>query len=78
VERVNGVIQAIVAQTADVASTFGSTTSAVAGLHEVQTDIAGAMQEQAAVLAEVTRQLATATSAAEQVLAGLEQLAVPA
>ena len=78
VERVNGVIQAIVAQTGDVASTFGSTTSAVAGLYEVQTDIATAMQEQAAVLAEVTRQLATATSAAEQVLTGLEELAVPA
>ncbi|MEU8615132.1 methyl-accepting chemotaxis protein, partial [Actinoplanes sp. NPDC048791] len=78
VERVNGVIQAIVAQTGDVASTFGHTTSAVAGLYEVQTDIAAAMQEQAAVLAEVTRQLATATSAAEQVLAGLEELAVPA
>ena len=73
-----GVIQAIVAQTGDVASTFGSTASAVAGLYEVQTDIAGAIQDQAAVLAEVTRQLATATTAAEQVLAGLDQLAVPA
>jgi len=61
----------------DVAGTFGSTTTAVAGLYEVRTDIAAALQRQAVVLAEVTRQPATATSAAEQVLTGLEELAVP-
>ena len=74
VDRVNGVIQAIVAQTGDVASTFESTTTAVADIHAIQADIAASVEEQAAVLTEVTRQLSAATVAAGQVLAGLEQL----
>ncbi|GIE49016.1 hypothetical protein Ani05nite_25500 [Amorphoplanes nipponensis] len=76
VGRVDAVIQAIVAQTGDVAGTFESTTSAVADIHAIQQDIAASVQEQAAVLAEVTRQLSTATVAAEQVLVGLERLTV--
>jgi methyl-accepting chemotaxis protein len=78
VDRVNGVIQAIVAQTGDVATTFESTTTAVADIHAIQTDIAASVEEQAAVLTEVTRQLAAATAAAEQVLTGLEQLTATA
>ncbi|MFI5937644.1 methyl-accepting chemotaxis protein [Actinoplanes sp. NPDC051494] len=74
VERVNSVIETIVAQTADVASTFESTTSAVTDIHTVQTDIAVSVEEQAAVLSEVTRQLSTATQAAQRVLSGLERL----
>jgi methyl-accepting chemotaxis protein len=74
VDRVNGVIQAIVAQTGDVATTFGSTTTAVADIHAIQADIAVSVEAQAAVLTEVTRQLAAATVAAEQVLTGLELL----
>jgi len=78
VDRVNGVIQAIVAQTADVATTFDSTTTAVADIHAIQADIAASVREQAAVLAEVTRQLSAATVAAQQVLTGLERLTVRA
>jgi methyl-accepting chemotaxis protein len=78
VDRVNAVIQAIVAQTGDVATTFDSTTDAVADIHAIQTDIAASMQEQSAVLAEVTRELATATAAAGMVLTGLEKLTVTA
>ena len=74
VDRVDGVIRAIVAQTGDVATTFDTTTTAVADIHAIQADIATSVQEQAAVLADVTRQLATATVAAQQVLTGLERL----
>jgi methyl-accepting chemotaxis protein len=76
VAKVNQVIDAIVAQTGDVATTFESTTGAVAVIHGIQTDIATSVEEQAAVLDEVTRQLSTATAAAQQVLAGLERLTV--
>jgi methyl-accepting chemotaxis protein len=76
VDRVSGVIKAIVAQTGDVATTFDSTTAAVADIHSIQTDIAASVEQQAAVLSEVTRQLAAATVAAQQVLTGLERLTV--
>jgi methyl-accepting chemotaxis protein len=74
VQKINQVIDAIVTQTGDVAATFETTTGAVSVIHEIQTDIATSVEEQAAVLAEVTRQLSTATAAARQVLAGLERL----
>ncbi|MEV6348495.1 methyl-accepting chemotaxis protein [Actinoplanes sp. NPDC051851] len=74
VEKVNAVITAIVAETDDVAQTFGATTGAVDGIHELQLNIASSVEEQAAVLAEVTKQLSNATAAADQVLAGLETL----
>ncbi|MBB2943124.1 methyl-accepting chemotaxis protein [Actinoplanes lutulentus] len=75
VQRVNEVITAIVAETDDVAQTITSTTGAVDGIHELQLNIASSVEEQAAVLSEVTTQLSTATSAADQVLAGLQSLA---
>jgi methyl-accepting chemotaxis protein len=78
VERVNGVIETIIAQTGEVASTFESTTAAVAGIHAKQIDIATSVEEQAAVLNEVTRQLSTATVSAQGVLAGLEHLSAEA
>jgi methyl-accepting chemotaxis protein len=68
------VITAIVAETGDVAHTFASTTGAVDDIHELQLDIASSVEEQAAVLAEVTTQLSAATAAADQVLVGLETL----
>jgi methyl-accepting chemotaxis protein len=74
VERVNQVITAIVAETDDVAQTFASTTGAVDDIHELQLNIASSVEEQAAVLSEVTMQLSNATSAADQVLAGLQSL----
>ncbi|GAA4589171.1 methyl-accepting chemotaxis protein [Actinoplanes octamycinicus] len=78
VERVNAVINAIVAETDDVAQTFAETTGAVDGIHELQLNIASSVEEQAAVLAEVTKQLSTATASADQVLAGLQALAAKA
>ncbi len=75
VERVNQVITAIVAETRDVAQTFASTADAVGEIHELQIDIASSVEEQAAVLNEVTVQLSNATASAEQVLAGLARLA---
>ena len=74
VEKVNQVITAIVAETDDVAQTFAHTTDAVDGIHELQLSIASSVEEQAAVLAEVTKQLSNATAAADQVLAGLQKL----
>jgi methyl-accepting chemotaxis protein len=78
VGRVNEVIEAIVAQTLEVAGTFENTNNAVTDIHTIQLDIAASVEEQAAVLAEVTRQLSTATSAARQVLSGLERLTTDA
>ncbi|WP_328459786.1 methyl-accepting chemotaxis protein [Actinoplanes sp. NBC_00393] len=78
VQKVNQVITAIVAETDDVAQTFASTTGAVDGIHDLQLNIASSVDEQAAVLAEVTRQLSTATAAAGQVLTGLEKLSANA
>jgi methyl-accepting chemotaxis protein len=74
VEKITTVIEAIVAETDDVADTFGSTTNAVTDIHALQIDIADSVQRQAAVLGEVTRQLSTATAAARQVLDGLDRL----
>ena len=74
VERVNEVITTIVAETGNVAQTFADTTGAVDAIHELQLNIASSVEEQAAVLAEVTKQLSTATAAADQVLTGLQTL----
>ncbi|GGL15146.1 methyl-accepting chemotaxis protein [Mangrovihabitans endophyticus] len=75
VQRVNGVIETIVAQTNGVAETFETTTGAVSEIYTVQTDIAASVEQQSAVLSEITRQLSTATTSAQQVLTGLEKLA---
>jgi methyl-accepting chemotaxis protein len=75
VERVKQVINAIVMETTDVATTFATTSGAVSDIHELQISIAASVEEQAAVLAEVTRQLSTATASANQVLTGLDRLA---
>jgi methyl-accepting chemotaxis protein len=74
VEKVNGVITAIVGQTQEVARSFVATTDVVTEIHTLQIDIAASVEEQASVLAEVTRQLSAATTAAQGVLAGLERL----
>jgi methyl-accepting chemotaxis protein len=78
VERVNTVISAIVAETDDVAQTFTMTTGAVDEIHALQLNIASSVEEQAAVLAEVTKQLSSATASADQVLAGLQALSAKA
>ncbi|MGA5301810.1 methyl-accepting chemotaxis protein [Nucisporomicrobium flavum] len=75
VDKVNKVITAIVAETDEVARTFASTAGAVGEITELQTDIAASVEEQAAVLGQVTAQLSTATTAAGQVLTGLDRLA---
>jgi methyl-accepting chemotaxis protein len=72
--KVNDVIEAIVGQTGAVASSFASTTAVVAEVNEIQVDIAASVEEQAVVLAEVTRQLSTASHAAQGILQGLDRL----
>ena len=67
-------IAAIVTETGDVAQTFAATAGAVDDIHELQLNIASSVEEQSAVLAEVTAQLSTATVAAGQVLTGLQAL----
>jgi methyl-accepting chemotaxis protein len=71
---VSDVISAIIGQTEAVASSFASTTTVVGEVSEIQVDIAASVEEQAVVLAEVTRQLSTASSAAQEVLTGLDRL----
>jgi methyl-accepting chemotaxis protein len=72
-ERVNDVIEAVTGQT-DAAAGFASTVTAVTHISEVQIASAAWVEEQAAVLAEVARQLCTASRAAHDVLTGLDQL----
>jgi methyl-accepting chemotaxis protein len=73
-ETVNSVIAAIVGETEDVARSVASTSSVVGEIHALQLEMVASVEEQTAVMAEVTRQLATATSAAHDVLAGLDRL----
>jgi methyl-accepting chemotaxis protein len=72
--KVSDVISAIIGQTEAVASSFASTTTVVGEISQIQVDIASSVEEQAVVLAEVTRQLSTASSAAQEVLTGLDRL----
>jgi methyl-accepting chemotaxis protein len=72
--KVRDVISAIIGQTEAVASSFASTTTVVGEVSEIQVDIAASVEEQAVVLSEVTRQLSTASSAAQEVLTGLDRL----
>jgi methyl-accepting chemotaxis protein len=73
--KVSTVIGAIVEQTGATATGFAATTAAtVAEISQVQVDIAASVEEQAAVLSEVTRRLSTASHAAQEILTGLERL----
>jgi methyl-accepting chemotaxis protein len=71
---VNGVIEAITAQTEAAAGGFASTTAAVNEISEVQVAIAASVEEQAAVLTEITRQVSLASTAGAEVLTGLDRL----
>jgi methyl-accepting chemotaxis protein len=66
---------AIVAETDEVITGFGSTIAVIDEIHSTQIAIAAAVEQQSGVLAEVTGQLATATQAAQEVLSGLDKLA---
>jgi methyl-accepting chemotaxis protein len=76
--KVSDVISAIIGQTEAVASSFASTTTVVGEVSDIQVDIAASVEEQAVVLSEVTRQLTTASSAAQEVLDGLDRLTAAA
>jgi methyl-accepting chemotaxis protein len=75
-DKVSNVIAAIIGETDEVARSFVSTSTVVGEIHSSQIEIATSVEQQAAVLAEVTRQLSTATAAAEEVLVGLDRLTV--
>jgi methyl-accepting chemotaxis protein len=77
-EKVSDVIGAIIGQTEAVAVSFASTTSVVSEVHSIQVDIAASVEEQSVVLAEITRQLSTASEAAQEILQGLDRLTVTA
>ncbi|MET8151714.1 methyl-accepting chemotaxis protein [Actinoplanes sp. NPDC049668] len=72
--KVSTVIQAIIEQTNATAAGFASTAETVGEISQVQIDIAASVEQQAAVLAEVTRQLSTAASATNDILSGLDRL----
>ena len=72
--EVNRVIAAIVGETSAVAASFTSTASAVEEVRAVQNEIAHAVDDQVALLAEVTEQLSTASQASRQIMAGLDRL----
>jgi methyl-accepting chemotaxis protein len=75
-DKVSNVIAAIIGETDEVARSFVSTSTVVGEIHSSQIEIATSVEQQAAVLAEVTRQLSTATAAAVEVLVGLDRLTV--
>lgn len=74
VDKVDAVIAAITGETEDVVRSFVSTAEAVSEIHALQIEIAASVEEQAIVLSEVTRQLSTATTAAQEILTGLDGL----
>jgi methyl-accepting chemotaxis protein len=74
VEKVDAVIAAITGETSEVARSFVSTADVVSEIHSLQIEIASSVEEQAIVLAEVTRQLSTATAASQEILTGLDGL----
>jgi len=72
--KVSAAIEAVVGETEAVARSFASTSSVVGEIHGLQLDIARSVEDQAATLADITRQLADASEAAAGILTGLEQL----
>jgi methyl-accepting chemotaxis protein len=78
VAQVDGVIAAITGETGEVARSFVSTADVVSEIHALQIEIATSVEQQAIVLAEVTRQLSTATAAAQEILTGLDALTTTA
>ena len=72
--KVSSVIAGVVTETEAVARSFASTSSVVGEIHGLQVDIASSVEEQAATLSEVTRELANAAQAAQAILDGLERL----
>ncbi|MBI4943246.1 MAG: chemotaxis protein [Actinobacteria bacterium] len=76
--KVSSVIASVVQETEAVARSFASTSAVVGEIHGLQVDIASSVEEQAATLAEVTRELSNAAQAAQAILDGLERLSITA
>ncbi|WP_088282196.1 methyl-accepting chemotaxis protein [Kineosporia sp. A_224] len=76
--KVSSVIASVVQETEAVARSFASTSAVVGEIHGLQVDIASSVEEQAATLAEVTRELSNAAQAAQAILDGLERLTLTA
>jgi methyl-accepting chemotaxis protein len=72
--RVSTVVGAIVSETSVVAQGFASTTAVIKDVESLQIEIAAAVERQAATVAEVSAQLATATSATREIVTGIERL----
>jgi methyl-accepting chemotaxis protein len=72
--KVSAVIATVVQETEAVARSFASTSSVVGEIHSLQVAIASSVEEQAATLAEVTRELSNAAQAAQAILDGLDRL----
>ena len=77
-EKIRGVIDGVVEETANVARSFATTSALVGEIHTAQNDIATSVEHQAAVLAEVAQQTATAAEAAGEINSGLNHLLAPA
>jgi len=73
-DKVRAVIDGVVEETGKVARSCTTTSTLVGEIHAAQSDIATSVEEQASVLAEVTRQTSTATEAARAITAALEQI----
>jgi methyl-accepting chemotaxis protein len=77
-DTVDKVIAAIIGETDDVARSFVSTSTVIGEMLTLQIEMVASVEQQALVMTEVTRQLANATAAAEEVLVGLDRLTVTA
>ncbi len=77
-DRVSSVVTTIVTETGLVAQGFASAASVIGEVQALQADIVTYVDEQASAVAGVTRQLAAATSAAREILSGLDRLVATA
>jgi len=73
-EKVRAVVDGVVEETEKVAQSFRSTTELVGQIGGAQTDIAASAEEQASVLAEVSRQTTAAAAAGREVTTALDQM----
>jgi methyl-accepting chemotaxis protein len=73
-EKVRAVVEGVVQETEKVARSFSTTSALVGEIGGAQTDIAASVEEQAAVLAEVTRHTAAAAAATHEITLALSDL----
>ena len=73
-DKIAKVVAGVIGETEAVVHGVSSTSEAIKHIHDIQNMIAAAVEEQSVTLTEVSHQLATATSAAQDIHASLDRL----